>query len=426
MNETVIAESLENLVSGSRLSMSQIASKWGVSTALLSQIKNRKKNPSLELGLKILRESGASLEKRKAWLGSVHQNNNELGIIMEDEKKERVEYKLKKSFSEILESNPLLLDIFLDISLNKDSGYSWNGVLKNYGEYGLELVSVLLDSGLVRKEEDRYFIVNEEVSVAVDLENSFGVVKSALEVLKQKAKKEQFRGEFYFEMIDISPQGYQKLKNLHTEFSKKTVEIIKEETMPKSKGGLRILTQNIVAMLKCFALVFCLSQVLPIESAQAQGGVTGGGSGKVIQGINTNLQNLKRSMRIEGYGGRLPRKIRVRDSRDNYEIEFKNAAFQTEFYASEKDAIDSIVEINKSFTRGEVSKSEARHLLHQGPLHHCERSVRSTVKDEMTKVLQNGGVKPLGFKVESSYAPDGTPRYKGIVQMAFPCQKKED
>lgn len=428
MNETIIAESLENLVSSSRLSMSQIASKWGVSTALLSQIKNKKKNPSLELGLKILRESGATLEKRKQWLAVNQKNNNELGLIIEDEKKERVEYRLKKSFSEMLENNPLLLDIFLDISLNKEAGFSWNGILKNYGEYGLELVSNLVDSGLVKKEGDRYFIVQQELPHAIDLENSFGVMKSAFEILKQKAKKEEYRGEFHFDMTDVSPEGYQKLKELNIEYTKKAVAIVKENEMPRSKGGLRIVAQNIVALLKCFAFVFILQALgLSGSEAFAQGsGLTGGGSGKIIQGIDSDLSKLRRSFKVESSGERLPRKITVRDHRDSYEIQFRNAAFQTEFYASEKDAIESVIEMNKSFVRGEVSKSEVQHLLRQGPISHCESSVKSTVKTELTKVLQNGGVKPLGFKVEPSYAPDGTPRYKGIVQMAFPCQKKED
>lgn len=429
MNESTIAESLESLVNNSRLSMSQIASRWGVSTALLSQIKNKKKSPSLELGLKILRESGATVSERKQWLAFNNNRNNELGLIIEDEKKERVEYRLKKSFSEMLENNPLLLDIFLDISLNAKIGYSWNGVLKNYGEYGLELVTALVDTGLVKKCDDRYFIVQDELPHAIDLENSLGMMKSAFEILKQKAKKEEFKGEFHFDMTDVTPQGYQKLKELNIEYTKKAIAIIKEEEMPRSKGGLRVVAQNIVALLKCFAFVFFVGglSLLTTQETFAQGnGVTGGGSGKIIQGIESNLRTLKRSSNIITNGERLPYAIRIRDNDKNYKIHYQNAAFKTDFYSSEKDAVESVIEMNKSFIQGAVSSDEARHLIFHSPLKHCETrgSTRASIERKIQDLIKNGGVKPLGFKVEPSYAPDGTPRYQGLIQVGFPCQEK--
>lgn len=422
-NEELVAESLELLVNNSRLSMSQIASKWGVSTGLLSQIKNKKKRPSIELGLKILRESGATLEERKSWLADRETGKNEIGHIIKDEKKKRIEYRLRKSFSDMLENNPLMLDIFLDISLMKDKGLSWNAVLKSYGEYGLQLVTTLLDTGLVKKERDRYYIVQDEVPHAIDLENSLGVMKTAFEILKLKAKKDDFRGEFHFDMTDVSPQGYKKLKDLNIEYTRKAVEIIKENEVPRIKGGIRILSQNITAILKSFVLIFLLPLFSHLTYAQGSG-ITGGGSGKLIQDFNANIMNLRRTLRIEKNGEKLPYKIRMHQGMEQVVLSYQHGALKTPFFSSEKDAVESIVEINKSLSTGNLSTKEARHLMTQQPLGHCEMHLYGKKKAALERVFKQGSIKPLGFKVEASYAPDGTPRFQGIVQVAMPCSTK--
>ena len=83
----IISENLTKYLSSTKLSMGQIASKWGVSTPLLSQIKSGKKKAGLELGLKILREAGVELTDRQKWLESRKTEGQESAKIFEDLKK---------------------------------------------------------------------------------------------------------------------------------------------------------------------------------------------------------------------------------------------------------------------------------------------------------------------------------------------------
>lgn len=431
MTDFVISEQLDGYLSGTRLSMNQVAKKWGVSAPLLSQIKNGKKSPSLELGLKILREAGASLEERKRWMEERYAEGHELGRIYKDERKERVECSLRKSFSDILESNPVILDIFLDISFMKDKGLSWNGVFKNYGEYGLELIQILLESGLVKKTGDRYFIVQDQVPHAIDTENSFGVMKSLFETLKQKVKRESFRGEFYFDLTDISPQGYQQLKNLNLEYTKKMVEIIKNNEMPRMKGGLRIIAQNLVSVLKCFAFIAVLGSVVLSEKAQAQGsGLTGGGSGKLLNPHFIPVKDLRKVNDIPeielGFTSSRQGKLRVRLGSNFYEMEFKKAAFATPFYETEEELVQSVVELNRNLEAGQIANEEARFLVRNLPTHckdnHRLKSEERTISEN---VLRQGHIRPTGFKVINSYTADGKPRFSAVAGYYVPCLDKE-
>ena len=96
--------------------MDQVAKKWEISTAMLSQIKNGKKRAGIDLGLKILRESGANVEKRKSWLENRYtQESKEYILVQEEFKRKKVEQSLQSEFCEMLESEPVLLDIFLDM-----------------------------------------------------------------------------------------------------------------------------------------------------------------------------------------------------------------------------------------------------------------------------------------------------------------------
>lgn len=422
MQETLISESLERYVNGSRLSMSQIAERWGVSTALLSQIKNKKKTPSLDLGLKILRETGAPLDLRREWLTSFGKTQ-EVGLIIEDEKKERVEYKLKKSLSELFECNPILLDIFLDISFMKEKGFSWSGILKSYGEYGLSLVGLLIDSSIVEKRGDRYFIVKENIPHGINLESSFGIMKGTFDTLKQKVKKEEFRGEFHFDITDVSPQGYQKLKDLNIEYTKKAVAIIKENEMSRIKGGLRVVAQNIVALLKCFIFISLLPLCFNSPTFAQGSGLTGGGSGRLMQGMDSNISALRRSLKVENHGERLPYDIRTFSFGNRIDFEYHRAAVMTGFFASKEDVVDSVVEINKKVNEGKLSQTEMRSLMSNAPLR-CSLSLKAQEKRALEKIYKEGKIKPLGFKVNQSYSPDGTPRFQGVIQFALPCVKE--
>lgn len=432
MIDVMVSQRLDDLIKGSRLSMNQIAGKWGVSAPLLSQIKNGKKKPSLELGLRILRESGASLEERKRWVEERHAEGQELGRIYRDERKETVEFALKKSLGDLFESTPVLMDLFLDISLMKDKGLSWNGVFKHYGEYGLELAATLIDSGLVKKEGDRYYIIQEEFTHIIDTENSLGIMKSVFEVLKQKYKREGFKGEFNFLINDISPQAYQQLKDLNVEYAKKADAIINANELPRMKGGLRVVSQNIVSLLKCFAFIFLLGSSF-LQETQAQGsGLGGGGSGKIVEGAYLSVKDLRRVINANMQGIPRPERtndIRIRSFSETYTLEYNTTAMTTPLFKTKQEVIDAIVKLNERLSEGAINDEEARHLSRNLSIR-CKSSRGGSnfhVKRAMEKAFKEAGIiKPLGFNIHDSYSPQGEPRYSGVAAYNIPCEEAKD
>ncbi len=421
----MISQNLERYLNGSRLSMNQVASRWGVSTPLLSQIKNGKKKPSLELGLKILRESGASINERKEWIEAQGPKGQELGQVYKDEKKERIELKLKSNLSELLESHPIMMDIFLDISLMGNKGFSWNGILKNYGEYGFQYVSELMKAGIVEKKQERYYIVNENIPHALNLENSLGVMKNIFDRLKTAAQQEEFKGEFHFDLTDVTPEGYEKLKSLQEEYAKKSIEIIKENEMPKVKGGIRIISQNIVSILQCLIMAIIISHN---ASTFAQGGgLTGGGSGLVINNIHTELKDLKRAKAPGHFPVKYPSDIRIHHFGETIKLDFNPASFMTKYFLKKEDAVESMVEMNKKLVNGDLSNEVSTHLAKNLPLARCKsHNMKNEERRAVVKAIQKGKIKPMGFKIEESYSSDGSKRYRAISDFLIPCVENND
>jgi len=425
MMDPIILDNLNQYLDSTRLSMSQVAGKWGVSAPLLSQIRNGKKGPGVELGLRILREAGADLETRKSWLENKKGSGDEVSLVYNDCKKERVEHRLQKNFCEHLEFNPILMDLFLDISLMKNTGFSWSGVLKNYGEYGLSQVQFLLDAGLVRKEDDRFFIIQDKLPHAMNGENSFGLMEAIFEVLKQKVKKEEFQGEFHFDIVDVSPTAYEKLKELNIEFTKKMVAVIKESEMPRLKGGKRIVAQNLVGVLKTLVVVILLG-LMGNQHSYAQGsGLTGGASGKFIAGENMAIEYISPAGRHSFSYGKSPRDIVISGSNDKRSrIEWKPINLATPQFSEKEEALKAAIRLNSLLTHGGFTQSEARSIV-QKYRSHCKTDGASDVKRRVQQEVSQGGIKPVGFKLVESYSPEGVPRFQAVGNYLAPCVEKK-
>jgi len=422
--EQIISESLNKYLGSTKLSMGQIASRWGVSTPLLSQIKSGKKKAGLELGLKILREAGVELTERQKWLEARKTEGEESAKIFEDLKKERTEFRLQKNICDHLTSNPILTDLFLDISLMKEKGFSWNGILKNYGEYGLEQIDFLMSSGLVRKEGDRYYIIQDKLPHALNPENSFGLMSGIFEIFKRKVKNEDFRGEFHFDITDVSQEGYEELKKLNIEYTKKMVAIIKNNEKPRVTGGIRVIAQNLVGILKVL-IVVVLTGYFGQESYAQGNGLTGGASGKVISIDQINVGDLFGVARQSFSYGKTARSTVV-DSERKLKVEFKPASLATPLFENKEDAIEGAVKVNQMFKSGSISREEARTLANRYQIH-CGSSGTGNgmAMNEIERQIRKGSIVAIGFTVEQSFTPDGKPLYRAIGNYLLPCATKD-
>lgn len=418
--DQLLAERLEHYINNSRLSMNQIATKWGVSAPLLSLIKNQKKKAGVNLSLKILRESGSTLEQRKKWLdGRINEEGQEVSLVMNDLAKNRIEKKLQNNLCEAMENNPILMDIFLDISLMGEQGVSRNAIIRNYGEYGLSMVKFLLESGTVKHDNSSYTIVEKNVSHAFNEESSFNLMKSILELMKQKVKEEKFKGEFHFDISDISPTGFEKLNTLTKEYIKASTQILEEYEMPRLKGGVRIASQALCSVLKCVSIILPLAGLLMHTTTYASGGITGGASGNsrigTVQSVSSSVQPLAVTSIPR------PKSIKINST---IKIDFVNATFSTPTYESKIEAIKSIVLINEQLERGQLNKEELKNLLDNYPTGCDLSSSRSYLKNQLERALNEGNVTARGFEIKESYSPQGEPLYRAVGNFYVPCPKK--
>lgn len=418
----IIAENLDKYLNSTRLSMNQVAAKWGVSTPLLSQIKTGKKKAGLELGLKILREAGVDLNVRQQWLEERKTQGEESAKIFDDLKKERVEYRLQKNICEHLAANPILIDLFLDISLMKEKGLSWNGILKNFGEYGLDQVEFLVSAGLVEKRNDRFYIIQDKLPHAINAENSFGLMSGIFEIFRKKVVKQEFRGEFHFDITDVSQEGYEKLKELNIEFTKKMVNIIKETEQARTSGGIRVVAQNLIGVLKI--LIIAVFANVFIDNSYAQGnGLTGGASGKIITVDQVDVGELIAVPKQSFHYGKSPSTIII-DHEKKVKVEFQPGSFATPMFETKEEAVEGAVKINQIFKEGSINQDDARRLVQRYSVHCRDNSSDSMASNEAAKQIKKGSVVAIGFNVEQSYTPEGKPLFRAIGNYLIPCPTK--
>lgn len=405
----LISSALNSYLGGTRLSMDQVAKKWSISTAMLSQIKNGKKRAGIDLGLKILRENGTDIETRKKWLDSRKiEESSEYLIVKEELQKNKIKKNLQEEFSKLLEHEPALLDIFLDIAIAEEKGISWNSIYKNYGEYGTNLVDSLVETALVRLEDNRFFIDVENAKFITNELTSFGIVKAIIEMQKTRKKRGQFEGELRYNISDISKEAFSDLVELNLSYVKKTREIIDNNELHRLQGGVRVVCQSLVSIAKgslCLLLIFNL-----MGKAEA-GGIEGGSSTRVLGGIEGGSSSIINSIRKpRDFSGRFGVK---------YQYE-KTQLVVSHAFDNKQNAIDAIVDLNKEFENGKYNKTILRRITVRN-----REECRGTSLDRIMKSeSRKASIKPIGFNILESFNGKGEPRYSIKADYYVPCERK--
>lgn len=417
-----IADHLGQYLDTTRLSMSQVAKRWGVSTALLSQIKNNKKLPGVDLGLKILRETNASLETREKWIKGYYKDSSEVAQVYYDIENQRKEIQLQESFSERLESDPLLVDIFLDISHMGEQGLSTQTIIREYGKYGIEKTQVLMNVGLVELFEGRFRKVIRDIPYLFTPQSSFQYIKNVMGDLGERYKADEFRGEFNFEINDLSEEAYLELKQLHKEYLARVIKVSKENEMARVKGGKRVLVQLLTTMLKCFVFIFIVQMSDPSFAGDGNG-LAGGASGLLRQ---DQLGVFKRFITIDPlmYHGKgsPPSNSRVIIRGHKYDIDYVKGGIATVEYLNERDAVQTSVALNRLLSNWQIEEDAFRSVLNGKFPMNCDFEKIISYRDLDVNTPK---VYPVGFKVEKVYTPNGEVRYKGLNHFYFPCKENK-
>lgn len=420
MNNLIAAE-LNNYLGGTRLSMDQVAKKWSISTAMLSQIKNGKKRAGIDLGLKILRESGADFEERQRWLESRHkEESKEYNLLKEETQKRKIETNLQNDFSKILETQPVLLDIFLDIALAEDVGITWNSIYKNYGDHGADLVMTLVESKIVLKKEDKFFINKLNAYFISDEMTSFGIVKALIELQQNRKRRNQFRGELKYDVTDITKEGYEELIALNKEYVGKVRKVLQENEMHRFAGGFRVVCQSLVSLAKGS---FCLLLLLSMFQTELYASGLGGGASETSRG-GIGGGSSDRAGGIGGGSSDLIKNTRApRDFSGRFGVKYKyerTHLLVPHAFDNKQVAIDAIVDLNNNFENGNFDSKVLRKITAVR-----DEKCRGTSLDRiMKRESKNASIKPIGFSISESFNGKGEPRYSVKADYFVPCEKK--
>jgi hypothetical protein len=434
-NDLFVATTLSAYLGKTRLSMEQVAKKWEVSSAMLSLVKNNKKSVGIDLGLKILRESGIAPVKRKQWLErKVFSLSEESKLVDHDLKNQQKITQIKSSICEQLGQSKVLLDIFLDITLSEDEGIPYKNILRDYGKSGIQKVETLITAGICRYEQYSYFVNDVDNIFAYDPRSSFEVVNNLIREQRLNFLNDDFKGKLEFDVTDISEDAYKELKALQKDYQKKLRQILSKNQTHRNKGGLRVFTQSIVSILKTTTVAIILTTLSPIE-IQATGGVTGSaGDDKRIS--NTYMGGVTGSA---GDGDiKLPTAMRHAKplkinlgtfsklvingetaTLNHKPFQFRSTHVKTDFFDNKEDAIRAGVDKQYEVATNTYAKDYLNIIANSSQRGKCAHYIAPK-----RKPLHKNFFRFKGFQLEESFDIKGNQRFRAKVNLDILCRKK--
>jgi len=277
-------DELNRYLGGTRLSLSQVALKLGVSKGHLSEIKNKKASPSLGTGLRILKECGIGIDERKAWAHFYNKTTiPEYTEVHEDWDKLNTK-KLSEKVSHLLARDIDLMNAYVDVVAREDQGIS---LIELKLEYGRSI------------ERKLHRLVTEEVLAASQVEGttlfktgsvdpimtrnaSYDLIKEVFSQQQSRYQAGEDSAKFKFHINDVTDEGEAKLAALLNETMKKAEKIMGEHKSQSTQDGSRVIFEVLLGTMK--VLVLCLMTFVFSTHfsertwAQNGGGLSGGSS----------------------------------------------------------------------------------------------------------------------------------------------------
>jgi transcriptional regulator with XRE-family HTH domain len=273
-----LVHELNRYLDGQTLSLSQMAGSLGVSKGHLSEIKNGKALPALNLGLRILKTCGAELEMRRRWAHLYNVKISEEYMEVHDsfEGKEDV-LNLNEKVSSMLAGDLDLMNAYIDIVNSEDNGKGSEELLVEYGRGVLKKLESLVAEDVVSLDGTLYR--SGKCSPALTRMASYELMKKLLDDQQGKFLHGDLQGKFQFEINDVDEEGRQKLAQIVEDSMKRAREVIAAHKTRRGREGSRQIFQVMLGKLSlclmAIGLAFSLSYGNP---SYAQGGGLSGGS----------------------------------------------------------------------------------------------------------------------------------------------------
>jgi transcriptional regulator with XRE-family HTH domain len=268
---------LNSYLSHSRLSLSQVAQKLEISKGQLSELKNKKKRPTLDKGIRILKFCGADIEQIRTWIDEYHiEECSEYAELISYNEEKVEKHKLKTKLARRMATNLELLHLYIDVLNESDKGISREYILRNYGEAGSIDIQYLISGEIVAIKEERFFPAENQNYSFIDVENSYDLMKSVFDAQKDDyLSNEEKQRCFQFTIEDVSEKGKEELKMAFEQYMKEVHKITKEHALPITQGGSRYIIQAMSSLMKT-ALILMIS-LMSFTSFKAHAGGVGGG-----------------------------------------------------------------------------------------------------------------------------------------------------
>jgi transcriptional regulator with XRE-family HTH domain len=293
-------DELSRYLSGTRLSLSQVALKLGVSKGHLSEIKNKKASPSLGTGLRILKECGIGVDERKAWAHFyIKTTIPEYTEVHEDWDK-RNSKKLSEKVSHLLARDLDLMNAYVDIVGREDKGISLTELKLEYGRSIAGKLNRLVKEEVLSLEtaEEGSILKTGTVDPIMTKNASYDLIKEVFSEQQSRYQAGEESAKFKFHINEVTAEGEQKLAELLNETMRKAEKLMGQYKRESNEEGSRVIFEVLLGSMKI--LIFCLltftSQVHFSQVwAQTSGGLSGGSSN--ITGLDWN--QISRNIKYE-------------------------------------------------------------------------------------------------------------------------------
>ncbi|GAB4409316.1 MAG: hypothetical protein OHK0056_11190 [Bacteriovoracaceae bacterium] len=296
--DTLIFE-LNRFLDAGQISLSQLANQLGVSKGHLSEIKNGKTLPALNLGLRILKICGLDTTTRRRWahVYNLRVSEEYLEVHEKFDSKENA-VNLNERISTLLANDLNLMNAYVDIVNRESVGISQEELMVEYGRDVLKKLKTLVKEDVVI-QDDRMFKVGK-CSPVITRNASYDLMKEIIDDQKEKFQHGELKGKFKFEINDLDEAGFQELSSIFDEAMKKAQEVIGKRKVTRQRGGSRYVFQMMMGQLKSLVLIFGLmfslmsfnssfeAHAQPMETSygntlSTSGGLAGGSSSHLTE-----------------------------------------------------------------------------------------------------------------------------------------------
>lgn len=276
---------LNRYLSTTRLSLSQVAKRLGVSKGHLSEIKNGKAQPALNTGLRILKMCGLEIDQRKAWAHFYNTSISEEYLEVHSDHDKINSKKLNEKVSFLLARNSDLMNAYVDIVNEEENGIALVDLRHEYGKPIEKKLQKLVDQSVLSLEITDLGKVYRAgiVDPIITKNSSYDLVKSIVEEQQIMYQSGEDKGSFKFHINDVDEAGFEKLTALLNETMKEAEKIMLENKKNRREGGERFVFEVLLGKLRSF-VIFALLSFAALqgvsETTYAQGGGLSGGNSR--------------------------------------------------------------------------------------------------------------------------------------------------